>query len=147
MMANNSGSNSSTPKSSNGWEDEVEFDALGSATALVVFPLPLFLLLLLLLVVVVLLFADKEEERVVFLTTFLVVAFEFLPVLDKEKEEEESADFDDKENIFVFVVVETLFTGRSAGYPRRRRRRTKMMLASALCRVMRSKKCGSRPSL
>ena len=57
-----------------------------------VFPLPLFLLLLLLLVVVVLLFADKEEESVVFLTTFLVVAFEFLPVLDKEKEEK-SADF------------------------------------------------------
>ena len=76
----------------------------------------------------VLLFADKEEESVVFLTTFLVVAFEFLPVLDKEKEEEESADFDDKENIFVFVVVETLFGGRSAGYPRRRR--TMMMLAS-----------------
>ena len=145
MMANNSGSNSSTPKSSNGWEDEVEFDALGSATALLFFPLPLFLLLLLLLLVV-LLFADKEEESVVFLTTFLVVAFEFLPVLDKEKEEEESADFDDKENIFVFAVVETLFTGRNAGYPRRRRRTTTMMmLASRLtcAPVMRSKKCGS----
>ena len=52
----------------------------------------------------VLLFADKEEESVVFLTTFLVVAFEFLPVLDKEKEEEEEKDDDDDDACVAFDV-------------------------------------------